>query len=72
MANTYRNGAQKGAVKVDRPLSWNSNTKSSSFSLKSKPSVPVPVPVSNSSGLRRSSTGSLGNSSAAAKDDARG
>ncbi|CAK9173131.1 unnamed protein product [Ilex paraguariensis] len=66
MANTYRNGAQKGAVKVDRPLSWNSNTKSSSFSLKSKPSVPV----SNSSGLRRSSTGSLGNSSAAAKDDA--
>ncbi|KAK9277671.1 hypothetical protein L1049_007218 [Liquidambar formosana] len=58
---TYRNGNHKGSVKVDRPLSINSSPKSSSF--KSKPSPP-------SSGLRRSSSGSLGGSPAAAKNDA--
>ncbi|PSS11481.1 Kinesin-like protein [Actinidia chinensis var. chinensis] len=60
MANTgaYRNGSQKGCVKIDRPLSLNSNPKSASSSFKSKPSP----------GLRRSSTGSI-SGSGSAKDD---
>ncbi|GFZ06939.1 armadillo repeat kinesin 3 [Actinidia rufa] len=49
-----RNGNQKVCVKIDRPLSLKSNTKSASSSFKSKPS----------SGLRRSSTGSIGGGSA--------
>ncbi|KAL6986104.1 hypothetical protein U1Q18_019471 [Sarracenia purpurea var. burkii] len=63
MANTgsYRNGTQKGAVKLDRILSLNSNPKSASSSFKSKSSAA-------SSGLRRSSTGSLGGGSS--KDNA--
>ncbi|KAF8380413.1 hypothetical protein HHK36_027899 [Tetracentron sinense] len=58
----YRNGTAKGAVKVERPLSVNSNFKSSS--VKSKPAL------TSASGLRRSSSGSLGASAGAAKDDA--
>lgn len=57
----YRNGTQKGSLKVDKPLSVNSNPKSS---VKSKPL--------SASGVRRSSTGSIGGSPAAAKDDAGG
>ncbi|KAA8521939.1 hypothetical protein F0562_012747 [Nyssa sinensis] len=69
MANTgggYRNGTQKGALKVDRPLSLNSNPKSTSSSFKSKLSSAAPA----ASGVRRSSTGSLGGSTGASKDDA--
>uniref|UniRef100_A0A5B6YKD6 Kinesin-like protein n=1 Tax=Davidia involucrata TaxID=16924 RepID=A0A5B6YKD6_DAVIN len=71
MANTggggnYRNGTQKGALKFDRPLSLNSNPKSTSSSFKSKPSSAAPP----ASGLRRSSTGSLGGSTGPSKDDA--
>lgn len=51
----YRNGASKGTVKVERPLSVNSNIKSSN--IKSKP-----PPSYHASGLRRSSPGSLGGS----------
>ncbi|KAM6556992.1 hypothetical protein CsatB_004011 [Cannabis sativa] len=60
----HRNGvSQRSSLKVDRPLSVNSNPKSSSSSsVKSKPL--------SSSGVRRSSTGSMGGSTgAAAKDD---
>ncbi|PON92880.1 Kinesin-like protein [Trema orientale] len=58
----YRNGTQRSSLKVDRPLSVNSNPKSSS--VKSKP-------LSASGGVRRSSTGSIGASPVAgAKDDA--
>ncbi|PON57433.1 Kinesin-like protein [Parasponia andersonii] len=58
----YRNGTQRSSLKVDRPLSVNSNPKSSS--VKSKP-------LSASGGVRRSSTGSIGAApAAAAKDDA--
>ncbi|XAR55008.1 Plus-end-directed kinesin ATPase [Bertholletia excelsa] len=63
MANTgaYRNGIQKGSVKLDRPLSLNSNNKSaSSSSFRSKPSA--------AAAGRRHSTGSLGGGSG--KDDA--
>ncbi|XP_010277407.1 PREDICTED: kinesin-like protein KIN-UB isoform X1 [Nelumbo nucifera] len=63
MASGYRNGSAKGGVKVDRPLSVNSNIRSSS--IKSKPS---PSPY-NSHGLRRSSPGSLGGSAGPVKDD---
>ncbi|KAG6688823.1 hypothetical protein I3842_11G144200 [Carya illinoinensis] len=52
---SYRNGTHRNSLKVDRPFSMNSNPKTS---VKSKPL--------SSSGLRRSSTGSIG----AAKDDA--
>ncbi|KAE8055178.1 hypothetical protein FH972_012039 [Carpinus fangiana] len=55
----YRNGTYRSSLKVDKPLSLNSNPKSS---VKSKP-----VP---SSGPRRNSTGSLGAATGAAKDDA--
>lgn len=54
---SYRNGTHRNSLKVDRPFSMNSNPKTS---VKSKPL--------SSSGLRRSSTGSIG----AAKDDAGG
>lgn len=57
----YRNGTHRSSLKVDRPLSVNSNPKSS---LKSK--------TLSSSGPRRNSTGSLGASTGAAKDDAGG
>ncbi|XP_043698232.1 kinesin-like protein KIN-UB isoform X2 [Telopea speciosissima] len=60
----FRNGTQKGTLKVERTLSVYSNVKSYSF--KSKP---VSSPSSHASGLRRSSSGSLG-SSGAVKDDA--
>ncbi|KAA8522301.1 hypothetical protein F0562_012974 [Nyssa sinensis] len=69
MSNTgggYRNGVQKGTVKVDRPLSLNSNPKSTSSSFKSKTSLAAPT----ASGVRRSSTGSLGGSIGASKGDA--
>lgn len=56
-----RNGTQRNSLKLDKPLSVNSNPKSS---LKSKPL--------SSSGVRRSSTGSMGASPAAAKDDSGG
>ncbi|XP_062104875.1 kinesin-like protein KIN-UA [Humulus lupulus] len=59
--NHRNGGAQRSSLMVDRPLSVNSNSKSSS-SVKSKPL--------SSSGVRRSSTGSTGGSTAAAKDDA--
>lgn len=57
----YRNGTQRSSLKVDRPLSVNSNPKSS---VKSK-SLPA-------SGLRRNSAGSLGGVTGASKDDAGG
>ncbi|XP_057976992.1 kinesin-like protein KIN-UA isoform X2 [Malania oleifera] len=65
-SGAYRNGthSHRGSGKVERPLSLYSNTKASS--LKSKPSVASPA----ASGLRRSTTGSLGGSAAAPKDDA--
>ncbi|KAF3448430.1 hypothetical protein FNV43_RR09143 [Rhamnella rubrinervis] len=55
----YRNGTQRSSLKVDRPLSVNSNPKAA---VKSK-SLPA-------SGLRRNSTGSLGGVTGASKDDA--
>ncbi|XP_052211329.1 kinesin-like protein KIN-UB [Diospyros lotus] len=64
----YRNGVQKGALKLDRPLSLNSNPKSSpsssssSSSLKSKPG----------SGPRRSSTGSIGSGGSSSGKDVAG
>ncbi|KAJ4951227.1 hypothetical protein NE237_028059 [Protea cynaroides] len=58
----YRNGTTKGTLKLDKSLSVNSNVKSSSF--KSKP---VPSP-SHASGLRRSSSGSLGSPGAVKYD----
>ncbi|XP_042477484.1 kinesin-like protein KIN-UA [Macadamia integrifolia] len=60
----YRNGNAKGAVRFERPLSLNSNVKSSSFKSKPAPSL-----SSHSSGIRRSGSGSLG-FSGAVKDDA--
>ncbi|KAI4315323.1 hypothetical protein L6164_028147 [Bauhinia variegata] len=59
--HNHRNGthSHKSSLKVDRPLSVNSNPKSH---LKSKPLA--------STGLRRNSTGSLTSSTAASKDDA--
>ena len=59
----YRNGSQRGSLKVDRPLSVNSNPKTT---LKSKPLS------SSSSGPRRSSTGSIAGSHSASKDDSAG
>ncbi|KAF5478398.1 hypothetical protein F2P56_004960 [Juglans regia] len=56
---SYRNGTHRSSLKVDRPLSMNSNPKTS---VKSKPL--------SSSGPRRSSTGSIGAATGAAKDDA--
>ncbi|XP_048320249.2 kinesin-like protein KIN-UA isoform X1 [Ziziphus jujuba] len=55
----YRNGTQRGSLKVDKPLSVNSNTKSV---VKSKPL--------SASGVRRNSTGSLGGATGPPKDDA--
>ncbi|XP_040990212.1 kinesin-like protein KIN-UA isoform X2 [Juglans microcarpa x Juglans regia] len=57
--SSYRNGTPRGSLKVDRPLSVNSNPKTS---VKSKPF--------SSSGPRRSSTGSIVSSTGAANDDA--
>ncbi|KAG7953286.1 hypothetical protein I3843_12G101900 [Carya illinoinensis] len=57
--SSYRNGTYRGSLKVDRPLSVNSNPKTS---VKPKPF--------SSSGPRRSSTGSIGASTGAACDDA--
>jgi kinesin family protein 5 len=57
----YRNGTYRSSLKVDKPLSLNSNPKSS---VKSKPV--------QSSGPRRNSTGSLGAATGAAKDEAGG
>ncbi|KAJ7944824.1 Kinesin-like protein [Quillaja saponaria] len=57
--NSYRNGTHRNSLKVDRPLSVNSNPKTS---IKSKP-----LPVS---GQRRSSTGSINGTTGASKDDA--
>lgn len=57
----YRNGTQRGSLKVDKPLSVNSNTKSV---VKSKPL--------SASGVRRNSTGSLGGATGPPKDDAGG
>ncbi|KAF5460779.1 hypothetical protein F2P56_020621 [Juglans regia] len=57
--SSYRNGTHRGSLKVDRPLSVNSNPKTS---VKSKPF--------SSSGPRRSSTGSIVSSTGAANDDA--
>ncbi|KAK6783212.1 hypothetical protein RDI58_021009 [Solanum bulbocastanum] len=63
MSTAYRNGTlPKGGLKVDRPLSMNSSTKSSA-SFKSKTVGHTPV-----SGPRRKSTGSVGNSAANTKD----
>lgn len=59
--SSYRNGTYRGSLKVDRPLSVNSNPKTS---VKPKPF--------SSSGPRRSSTGSIGASTGAACDDAGG
>lgn len=59
--NSYRNGTHRGSLKVDRPLPVNSNPKTS---VKSKPF--------SSSGPRRNSTGSIGATTGAAKDDAGG
>lgn len=57
----YRNGTQRGSLKVDRPLSVNSNPKSV---VKSK--------SLSGSGVRRNSTGSLVGATGASKDDAGG
>ncbi|KAG2677491.1 hypothetical protein I3760_12G100000 [Carya illinoinensis] len=57
--SSYRNGTYRGSLKGDRPLSVNSNPKTS---VKPKPF--------SSSGPRRSSTGSIGASTGAACDDA--
>ncbi|KAM3321945.1 kinesin-like protein KIN-UB isoform X2 [Capsicum chacoense] len=65
MSISYRNGTlPKGPLKVDRPLSMNSSTKSSSGSFKSKNSGHAPA-----SATRRKSTGSVVNSAVNAKDD---
>lgn len=67
MSTAYRNGTvPKGALKVDRPLSMNSSTKSSA-SFKSKTAGHTPV-----SGPRRKSTGSVGNSAVNIKDGTSG
>ncbi|XP_058104679.1 kinesin-like protein KIN-UB isoform X1 [Magnolia sinica] len=58
----YRNGTSKASLKLDRSLSSSSSIKSA---IKSKPNL-----VSTTSGLRRSSPGSLNGTAAAAKDDA--
>ncbi|XP_043716474.1 kinesin-like protein KIN-UB [Telopea speciosissima] len=63
-SGSYRNGTAKGTVRVERPLSLNSNIKSSSF--KSKP---APAPYSHASGIRRSNSG-LPGFTGAVKDDA--
>ncbi|KAL5552222.1 hypothetical protein UlMin_002398 [Ulmus minor] len=55
----YRNGTQRSSLKVDRPLSVNSN-----------PKPPAKSKSLSASGPRRSSTGSIGNGATAAKDDA--
>ncbi|XP_077235572.1 kinesin-like protein KIN-UB [Tasmannia lanceolata] len=58
-SGSYRNGTTKSSLKVDRPLSLNSNIKPS---IKPKPSL--------NSGLRRSTAGSLGVAPAGGKEDA--
>ncbi|XP_057479065.1 kinesin-like protein KIN-UB isoform X2 [Actinidia eriantha] len=61
----FRNGTQKGALKLDRPLSINSNPKSSPSSSFSSPSSSS---FKSKSGVRRNSVGSL--PGVPAKDDA--
>ncbi|GFS34264.1 armadillo repeat kinesin 3 [Actinidia rufa] len=67
MASTgaFRNGTQKGALKFDRPLSINSNPKSSPSSSFSSPSSSS---FKSKPGVRRNSVGSL--PGVPAKDDA--
>ncbi|GFZ02171.1 armadillo repeat kinesin 3 [Actinidia rufa] len=63
-SGAFRNGTQKGALKLDRPLSLFSNPKSSSSSFSSTSSSSF----KSKPGVRRSSTGSL--PGVPAKDDA--
>ncbi|PSS09744.1 Kinesin-like protein [Actinidia chinensis var. chinensis] len=63
-SGAFRNGTQKGAMKLDRPLSLFSNPKSSSSSFSSTSSSSF----KSKPGVRRSSTGSL--PGVPAKDDA--
>ncbi|XP_010276242.1 PREDICTED: kinesin-like protein KIN-UB isoform X2 [Nelumbo nucifera] len=63
MASGYRNGTTKGALKVDRPLSMNSNVKTSSIKSKSAQS-PYNAPA-----IRRSGQAPISGSAGPVKDD---